>query len=239
VPIADDTIARIKDMILDGELTPGQRLPREADLAEKVGASRNALREAVRALAAMKILDVRQGDGTYVTSLDPSLLMEVMGFAVDFHQDDSVLHFLEVRRVMEPQAAALAAVRTVPSDHERLAAALAELKKPGTPDQFVERDIEFHRCIASGSKNPVLASLLAGLAAPTQRARIWRFLIDTSAVTRTVLEHQSICDAIIARQPDVASAWATVHIAGLEGALDRSKAATRKSRTASRTRGYT
>lgn len=238
MPIADDTIARIKDMILDGELNPGQRLPREADLAEKVGASRNALREAVRALAAMKILDVRQGDGTYVTSLDPSLLMEVMSFAVDFHQDDSVLHFLEVRRVMEPQAAALASVRMNAADHERLAAAVTELKKRGTADQFVDRDIEFHRCIASGSKNPVLASLLDGLAAPTQRARIWRLLIDTSAVTRTVLEHESMCDAIIAHQPDVASAWATVHIASLEKALDQSKDRTRKTRTASRTRGY-
>lgn len=238
MPIADDTIARIKDMILSGELDPGQRLPREADLAEKVGASRNALREAVRALAAMKILDVRQGDGTYVTSLEPSLLMEVMGFAVDFHQDDSVLHFLEVRRVMEPQAAALAAVRMTADDHERLLVALAQLKRSGNAEQFVERDIDFHRCIAEGSKNPVLASLLDGLAAPTQRARIWRALIDTSAVPRTVLEHESLCGAVISRQPDVASAWAIVHIAGLEKALDRTKATTRKTRSASRTRGY-
>ncbi|MBV8601002.1 MAG: FadR family transcriptional regulator, partial [Candidatus Eremiobacteraeota bacterium] len=65
----DVAIARIKAMIASGELAPGQRLPNEQDLARELGLSRNSLREAVRALTMIKVLEPRQGDGTYVTSL--------------------------------------------------------------------------------------------------------------------------------------------------------------------------
>src|SRR5690348_596939 len=98
-------------MIVSGELRPGDRLPREADLAQRLGLSRNSLREAVRALALIRVLDVRQGDGTYVTSLEPGLLLDALTFVVDFHRDDTVLQFLEVRRILEPAATAMAAQR--------------------------------------------------------------------------------------------------------------------------------
>src|SRR6478736_9149267 len=107
--LTDEAILRIKEMIVSGQLGPGDRLPREPDLAEELGLSRNSLREAVRALALMNILDVRQGDGTYVTSLNPDLLLDALTFVVDFHRDDSVLEFLRVRRILEPAAAAMAA----------------------------------------------------------------------------------------------------------------------------------
>ncbi|MDP9209413.1 MAG: GntR family transcriptional regulator, partial [Actinomycetota bacterium] len=68
--VTDEAIGKIKDMIVSGELGPGDRLPREADLAERLGLSRSSLREAVRALSLIRVLDVRQGDGTYVTSLE-------------------------------------------------------------------------------------------------------------------------------------------------------------------------
>src|SRR6476619_4359412 len=98
--LTDEAIKRIKSMIVSGELRPGDRLPREADLAERLGLSRSSLREAVRALALIHVLDVRQGDGTYVTSLEPRLLLDAMTFVVDFHRDDTVLAFLEVRRIL-------------------------------------------------------------------------------------------------------------------------------------------
>src|SRR3954469_23790967 len=93
MPVTDVAIDRIKDMIISGELAPGDRLPKEADLAERLGLSRNSLREAVRALALINVLDVRQGDGTYVTSLEPHLLLDALSFVVDFHRDDTVLQF--------------------------------------------------------------------------------------------------------------------------------------------------
>jgi GntR family transcriptional repressor for pyruvate dehydrogenase complex len=85
-------------MIGSGQLRPGQRLPREPDLAASLGLSRSSLREAVRALASVRILDVRQGDGTYVSGLSAESLVETLAFLVEFQQGSSALELLEVRR---------------------------------------------------------------------------------------------------------------------------------------------
>jgi GntR family transcriptional repressor for pyruvate dehydrogenase complex len=212
----DDAIARVKQMILDGELLPGDRLPREADLAERLGLSRSSLREAVRALTLVRVLDVRQGDGTYVTSLDPSMLLESFAFVVDFHRVDNVLHFFHVRRLLEPDATALAAAGMSDEDVSGLHQHLAALGPQPTVDDLVVNDIEFHRRIAYASGNPVLASLLESLTGPTQRARLWRGVAQRDAVGRTLAEHQAIADAIGHRQPEMARAAALLHVAGLE-----------------------
>ena len=75
--LTDEAIDKIKQMIISGRVRPGEKLPREADLAAELGLSRNSLREAVKALSVINVLDVRQGDGTYATSLAPSLLLEI------------------------------------------------------------------------------------------------------------------------------------------------------------------
>ena len=219
--VTDEAIDRIKAMILAGELRPGERLPREADLAERLGLSRSSLREAVRALALIQVLDVRQGDGTYVTSLEPNLLLEAMSFAIDFHRDDTVLQFLEVRRILEPAATAMAARNMPDEDVAELGRVLASLDHDPGVDALVANDLEFHRRIAVGSGNQVLCSLLENLSVPTTRARIWRGLTQEGAVARTREQHVAIHEAIAARQPDVAHAWATVHIAGVEDWLRR------------------
>src|SRR5204863_3738765 len=82
--LTDEAIDKIKEMIISGRVRPGSKLPREADLAAELGLSRNSLREAVKALSLINVLDVRQGDGTYATSLAPSLLLEALNFIVDF-----------------------------------------------------------------------------------------------------------------------------------------------------------
>jgi GntR family transcriptional regulator, transcriptional repressor for pyruvate dehydrogenase complex len=214
--LTDDAINKIKQMIVSGELRPGDRLPREADLAERLGLSRNSLREAVRALSLIHVLDVRQGDGTYVTTLDPSLLLDAMAFVVDFHRDDTVLQFFEVRRILEPAAAAMSASAMSGEDIGSLRKLLDELGPAPSVEELVANDIEFHRRIAAGSGNQVLCSLIEGLSGPTQRARIWRGLTQQDAVARTLDEHRLICDAIASRQPEIARAWATVHVAGVE-----------------------
>src|SRR5664279_5164959 len=121
--LTDDAIDQIKQMIVAGRLRPGDRLPREQDLAELLGLSRGTLREAVRALTAMKVVDVRRGDGTYVTSLAPELMLEALNFVVDLHRDDTVLHFLEVRSFIEPESTARAAMHA----NQNLLRTLAEL----------------------------------------------------------------------------------------------------------------
>ncbi|WP_440069293.1 FadR/GntR family transcriptional regulator [Streptosporangium sp. OZ121] len=214
--VTDAAIDKIKQMILSGELAPGSRLPKEADLADRLGLSRNSLREAVRALALINVLDVRQGDGTYVTSLEPRLLLDAMSFVVDFHQDDTVLQFFQVRRILEPAATAMAATHMSESEVTELRKILDELPPDPSVEQLVANDLEFHQRIAAGSGNAVLCSLIESLSGPTTRARIWRGLTQENALEKTREQHTAICDAIAARQPEVARAWATVHIAGVE-----------------------
>jgi GntR family transcriptional repressor for pyruvate dehydrogenase complex len=214
--LTDGAIDKIKEMILSGALGPGDRLPKEADLAERLGLSRNSLREAVKALSLIRVLDVRQGDGTYVTSLDSNLLLESLSFVVDFHRDDTVLEFLEVRRILEPAATALAAERMVAGQVEALRRVLTGLGPDPSIEALVANDLEFHRQIAAGSGNTALCSLIDGLSGPTTRARIWRGLTQEGAVQRTREQHQAIAEAIGAHEPELARSWATVHIAGVE-----------------------
>jgi len=214
--VTDDAIEAIKQMIVDGELKPGDRLPREADLAERLGLSRNSLREAVRALSLIHVLDVRRGDGTYVTSLEPSVLMDAMGFVVDFHRDDTVLQFFEARRVIEPVVTGMAATRMPKQDIDGLAVLLDSLGDAPTAEELVANDLEFHRRIAAGAGNPVLASLVESVSGRTQRARTWRGITQEGVTERTLAEHRAIQQALATRQPDVATAMATVHIAGVE-----------------------
>jgi GntR family transcriptional repressor for pyruvate dehydrogenase complex len=214
--VTDDAIEKIKDMIVSGRLRPGDRLPREDELAGSLGLSRSSLREAVRALSLVCILDVRQGDGTYVTSLDPELLLDAVSFVIDFHRDDSVVNFLEVRRMLEPQATAIVA-RTATAEQVATLRAVLERGSPSLPTEvFVEVDREFHRTLTSFCGNPVLISFLESLSSPTHRARVWRGVTDEDANERTRREHEAIVDAIEAHQPDVAAARAMVHIAGVE-----------------------
>jgi GntR family transcriptional repressor for pyruvate dehydrogenase complex len=221
VAVTDEAIEQIKSMIISGELAPGDRLPREADLALRLGVSRNSLREAVRALTLVHVLDVRQGDGTYVTSLQPTLLLDALSFIVDFHRDASVLEFLEVRRILEPAATAMAARLITPEQVAELRELAALPDASSSVDELVAHDAELHRRIAAISGNTVLSSLLDNISAPTTRARVWRGLTQDGAIERTLEEHRAIIDALEARQPDVAAARALVHVSGVEDWLRR------------------
>src|SRR5437764_8247097 len=104
--LAEEAVLKIKEMIVSGRVRSGEKLPNERELSSELGISRNSLREAVRALSVMKILDVRQGDGTYVTSLSPELLLDGIGLAADLLGDAWVIEAFEVRRLLEPAATA-------------------------------------------------------------------------------------------------------------------------------------
>jgi GntR family transcriptional repressor for pyruvate dehydrogenase complex len=217
--LTDEAIEKIKQMIISGRVRPGEKLPREADLAAELGLSRNSLREAVKALSLINVLDVRQGDGTYATSLAPSLLLEALSFIVDFHRDDTVLDFLEVRRILEPGATALAALRMSDDDKTKLGDVLDSVAVDSPVEDFVAADLEFHKRIAIGSGNSVLASLVDNMSMPTARARIWRGMTEPRAQERTLAEHRAIYQAIVNRDPDLARSWAIAHIAGIESWL--------------------
>jgi GntR family transcriptional repressor for pyruvate dehydrogenase complex len=221
VAVTDEAILRIKAMIRSGELQPGDRLPPEKELSDALGLSRSSLREAVKALEVIRVLDVRRGDGTYVTSLTPDLLLDAMSFVVDIHQDSSVLEMFEVRRILEPAAVRLAAHRTKPSDVEHLLGLLTQVNGTTSVDDLVAHDRIFHRYIVELTGNACLAGLLETVSSSTLRARVWRGLSEEGSVERTLTEHHAIVDALGRGDAALAAAHATVHIEGVARWLRR------------------
>jgi len=219
--VTDEAILKIKGMILSGGLKPGDRLSPEKELSESLGLSRSSLREAVKALEIIRVLDVRQGDGTYVTSLEPQLLLEAMAFVVDIHQDSSVLELFEVRRILEPSAAALAAARATPEDIRMLRDMLTQVDEHTSIDGLVTHDMQFHHLISTLSGNSYLTSMLDGLSGKTLRARVWRGLTQERSVERTLAEHYAIVDALASADVELVRAQVTVHISGVEQWLRR------------------
>ena len=219
--VTDEAILKIKGMLLRGELRPGDRVPPEKELSEALGLSRSSLREAVKALELIRVLDVRRGDGTYVTSLEPRLLLEAMTFVVDLHQDASVLELFEVRRVLEPAAAALATERADDAQVAALRAMVDEVDRETSVEDLVTHDIAFHGRIADLSGNAYLSSLLESLSSRTLRARIWRGLTEQGSVARTLDEHRAIVEAMTARDAELVRSCVTVHVSGVERWLRR------------------
>ncbi|MDN5599084.1 MAG: FadR family transcriptional regulator [Brachybacterium sp.] len=217
--VTDRAIGAIKQMVVDGPLRPGDRLPTEAELSERIGVSRNSLREAVKALSVIRVLDVRQGDGTYVTALAPEQLLESLAFVLDLHQDSSYVEIIEIRRLLEPAAVEQACPHLTDEDFTKLEQTMADLDDSSTIEELVAADIAFHHLINDRCPNDYLSSLLDSLASSTSRARVWRGLTDDSAVERTLAEHRRILDALRARRPDLARTYAAAHVAGVESWL--------------------
>ncbi|WP_104110733.1 MULTISPECIES: FadR/GntR family transcriptional regulator [unclassified Arthrobacter] len=214
--VTDEAITKIKDMIISGKLSAGDRLPPEKELSEKLGLSRSSLREAVKALEIIRVLDVRRGDGTYVTSLEPQLLSEAMTFIVDLHQDKSILDIFAVRRILEPAAAAIAATRITPEQITALRATMENINDETSVESLVDHDLVFHELITAAADNSYLASVLNALSSSTVRARIWRGLTQEKAVDRTLAEHTAIIEALERGDADLAKSLLTVHISGVE-----------------------
>ncbi|HEY6234269.1 MAG TPA: FadR/GntR family transcriptional regulator [Candidatus Elarobacter sp.] len=222
--LTDLAITRIKDMIASGKLVPGQRLPREQDLARELGLSRNSLREAVRALTMIKVLETRQGDGTYVTSLDPRLLLDAVAFVTHLLRDHQVVEVWEVRRLLEPAATALAAARMTDADHAELGERFARFEAAVSVDDVMQADIEFHHFIHRCAGNSVLESLLDTLSTQTLRVRAWRKETDEQHRRAVLEEHRAMFRAILARDPELARAASAMHVAEGEAWLRSSLA---------------
>jgi GntR family transcriptional repressor for pyruvate dehydrogenase complex len=218
--VTDDAIEQIRELVASGAWAAGTRLPREVDLAKQLGLSRNSLREAVRALSQARVLEVRQGDGTYVSSLDPGELLEPTLSATHLLQGRTVLELFEVRRMLEPEAAALAAQRADADVSSALRAELDRMISAGdSADDLVEADAAFHDVIAAAPGNGVLRALLRSLSTSTVRARLWHGIADRGALDQAREEHARIYEAIAAGEADLARASTLLHIATNEAWL--------------------
>jgi GntR family transcriptional repressor for pyruvate dehydrogenase complex len=214
--VTEEAIDKIRELIVSGSWGPGDRLPRESELAAQLGLSRNSLREAVRALSQLRVLEVRQGDGTYVTSLEPELLLESTGFVSHLLVGDTALELFEVRRLLEGAAAALAAARINAEGKDKLRRKLDQMIEAETVEDLVQADVDFHAVIARATGNTFLTSLLASLSSRTMRARMWRGRAVDNALDVTRDEHRRIYEAITGGDPELARAAAMAHIASGE-----------------------
>jgi GntR family transcriptional repressor for pyruvate dehydrogenase complex len=220
----DVVVHGVKRMILAGDLSAGARLPIEKDLAAELGVSRGSLREGVRALCIMGVLETRQGDGTYVTSLDSSLLLAPMGFLVDLQTPAGSVHLQMVRRVLESEAAAQAALRidgAAVAEAEAILASVEPLLAAAevNHDAIMDADIAFHRVIARASGNPALEALIEALASRTARGRMWRAITEDGAELATHAEHRAVLTAVANGEPDSARLRMGVHLLAVEDFL--------------------
>jgi GntR family transcriptional repressor for pyruvate dehydrogenase complex len=219
--VTTEAIEKIKAMILSGELQPGDKLPRENELAERLALSRSSLREAVRALAALNVVESRQGDGTYVTSLTPEVLLEVLGFGIELVADPSLLEVFQVRRFLETAATAAAATSLTDDELGMLRECMARMDRAETVEELVHADEEFHHIVAGATRNSVLVALMDNLSSRTVRARLWRAVVERDAVERTKEWHHAILQGLEARDPELARAADLMHLAEGESWLRR------------------
>ncbi len=209
----DQAIAKIKELISSGEFTAGARLPTERALTQRFGVSRSSLREAVRALALVGVLEPRVGDGTYVTSLEPDLLLTGIGFVSDLARAESLLEIHQVRRILEAEATRLATPRLTEQDFEQLEECLRRMETADGVPAFIEADMAFHRIILEACGNATLASLVQNLSSGTLRARMWQSIVARGAVEATLASHWNIYNALVARDADTAVAADVMHLA--------------------------
>lgn len=216
----DKAMTRLREMIQSGELPPDSRLPPEQQLAAELGVGRNIMREAVRALVAARVLEVRRGNGTFVTSLEPRVLLEGISGAVELLRGDTMLELTEVRRLFESAATGLAATRISP---QRLAEVRGHLEAMRAAADDVEllnqHDAAFHRAVVAATGNETLSTVLEGISSRTLRARVWRGLVDADAADRTLREHEAIYMALAAGDAIQAQAAALMHITTTENWL--------------------
>jgi len=225
---ADEAVETLKSMIVTGEVRPGDRLPTERELAARFGMSRSTIREAVRALTTMNVLESRVGSGTFVTALRPDVLFDGTAFAVDLMRSGHVLELLEVRRSLDSLAAARAASRITAEELAQLRQLIAVMDSDQHLDERIAADFEFHRVIARASRNSVLAALVDSVSGDTRAARTWRGATDSTAAERMHSEHQLILDGLERADASLASIAAAAHVAGAESwlrSLDSGQAA--------------
>lgn len=181
------------DIILSDGLQQGDRLPNEADLAGRLGAGRSSVREAMKLLASRNIVTVRQGSGTYVAST-PGLVDDPLGFT--FVRDKRALarDLLEVRILIEPTVASMAAQRATGDDVERISACVDEVERLcETGEDHAEADMAFHRAIALSSGNMVVPRLIPIIASAIP---VFIDVTGNVLVAETVETHRAVAEAI-------------------------------------------
>jgi GntR family transcriptional repressor for pyruvate dehydrogenase complex len=214
VTVSDEVADRLIAGIVGGRFKLGERLPAERDLARSLDVGRPAVREAIRTLKVLGLVDVRRGEGTFITGDHGQFVARAFGWAIllDSH---SAAEVVEVRLAIEGDLARLAAERATSEDVDALKALLAQMKNStGRSDEFSAIDIAFHLRIARVARNRALEQLLTAIQSLLDRW-IRRALAYHGTLETALDHHEAVVAAIERHDPDAASTAMRTHIAAM------------------------
>ncbi|MBB5324966.1 GntR family transcriptional repressor for pyruvate dehydrogenase complex [Anoxybacillus tepidamans] len=225
--IYEEVAEAIFDMIKTGVLKPGDKLDSVQQLAENFQVGRAAIREALTALKAMGLIELKQGEGTYVREFDPVMLSFPISVAALMKKED-IAHLVEVRKLLEVGAAGVAARKWTEKDLEAMQYALQQMKQGidvGDEELGEKADFLFHMAVATASQNPILVSLMNNVSemmieTMRETRRIWLF--SKQATSEQLLdEHMKIFEAIKDRDADAAQERMLQHLSNVERVLKK------------------
>jgi GntR family transcriptional repressor for pyruvate dehydrogenase complex len=162
ITLGEQVAAQLSDQISEGRWKPGEKLPSESELCFALNIGRSTLREALKSLAFVGMVQMRPGEGTYVIEGSGLLIERIMARGL-LKTEKELQDVVEARLVLEAETAALAAERAEPADLEQLDALMSEMKQSivGQGRPYVDLDVEFHLAIARCAKNQMLYELLS------------------------------------------------------------------------------
>lgn len=220
--IYEEVAEVIIDRVKAGELNPGDKLDSVEQLAKYYGVSRSAIREALSGLRAMGLVEMRQGEGTFVTSFDASAFALPAATALIMKRDD-IKELASVRRILEIGAVALAAASYYPEDLVEMEKALHLMEDAKGKGELGEQaDLDFHLSIAKATHNKMLINLMSSVSDITLEAmRETRRLVlySEEGMTKLFKEHQRIFNAIKDRDQQLAQQEMRDHLIGVEKIL--------------------
>lgn len=217
-PLPTQVARLLLDYLLAGNVSPGTRLPSERQLAEALGVGRSVVREALKSLGLLGLVEVRQGDGTYLRRVESELLPRVIEWGLLLGERRTT-DLIEARQHLEVITAELAAARRTDADLDVLAAALDGMRDAaGDIDAFVAHDIAFHLAVAAAAGNTVLSDVLRSI---QSLLRIWitRVIQAASDSAPSYLEHLPVYHAIADRDPPGAAVAMRAHLDAAAGRL--------------------
>lgn len=209
--ISELVAQQLLGLVQSGNLKPGEKFPPERELAETLGVSRPSLREALRALSLLGVVNIRQGGGIYVSALDPESLLAPLHFFIQL-DDHTIQSLFEARILIESGVAALAASRITDEQLEELENCVKlDEEALNDPGQFIKLDLDFHRTIFTAAGNSFLTRVAKSLQVLGQASREITAYIP-GVLERSLEDHQRIYNALKRRDADQASAAMKLHL---------------------------
>ena len=192
----EQIVEQIEQSVQRGDLRPGDQLPAERDLAEQFGVSRTAVREAVKALREKGLVEAYPGKGTFITSGSSNPMRQSIDRMMRSAQVDATSSLVEVREILEPEIAALAAVRATEENLNSLRKSVAVMDAAKRdPDAYIEADLDFHLELAEAAANPLILSLIDSIVGVLREQRMRIFEVE-GGPDRGQYHHKRILEAM-------------------------------------------